>query len=69
MDFDEAGEAWRNGFTSGTEAKYGCPYRPGTVEAKAWQAGWDQGALKRNGSPYRNEPLDSEVGEPPSSDS
>jgi hypothetical protein len=61
----EARTAWLKGFAAGETEKYGCPYRPGTVEAKAWEAGWDQGDLKRNGMPCRDRPLASDVNEPP----
>lgn len=57
--------AWLEGFAAGELDKYGCPYRPGTAEAKAWEAGWEQGRLKRSGMPCRETPLPSEVDEPP----
>jgi hypothetical protein len=68
MNAEEVRIAWRNGFTAGVDARYGCPYRPDTAEAQAWQAGWEQGTLKRNGSPHHDEPLDAELGGSPSSD-
>jgi hypothetical protein len=64
---EEARTAWLEGFTAGEAQRFGCPYRPGTVEAKAWEAGWVQGALKRSGKSCRDTPLASEVDEPPSS--
>jgi hypothetical protein len=61
----ETRTAWLEGFAAGEAQKYGCPYRPSTVEAKAWEAGWDQGELKRNGKPFRDRPLASDVDELP----
>ena len=57
--------AWLEGFAAGELARYGCPYRPGTAEAKAWEAGWEQGRLKCSGMPCRRVPLPSELDEPP----
>jgi hypothetical protein len=65
----ETRTAWLEGFAAGETQKYGCPYRPSTVEAKAWEAGWDQGDLKRNGKPFRDRPLASDVDELPSTNS
>jgi hypothetical protein len=62
---EDARTAWVKGFAAGELDQYGCPYRPGTVEAQAWGAGWRQGQLKRNGKPCRERPLPSEVDEPP----
>jgi hypothetical protein len=61
----EVYSAWLGGIAAGEVEKYGCPYRPSTVEAKAWEAGWVQGEFKRNGQPYRHSPLPSDVDELP----